>query len=577
MSPKLPDTRNYGNLALLKPQQQYILLRQLHKAKRAGLHVDFRIGAPQLGLYSWAAPKDLPTQEGQKRLLITQPLHTYAYKDFQGNLFSRYGRGTVKKLQQSPVIILQNTGDRIRFARAGEKDTPVYTMIRTKNGNWITTMKNMNKKAALTQTQLQSLAKPYYTPQKWHHIQEVLQQAKDIKQQPLSNLQNAAIYLHDIQKKRIGNRGHQKASAILARKLLQGKYSKDQVRKIYKAILQHNPDYRGSVKGFKHSSPQAQLLAIADDSNNLRRDPDLLAMYSVQFTKGDPRFGTFKKSLARHKAFFGPQHAHPQLIHYKDRWKQYAKAGVENIDNYPAKKYKLLWNLIGKDTPLPDLYEFTKPLKMEKTAASRTQMAAAAKTYYQPQKWQHIKDVLRIAQQIKGKRLSPLQNAAILWHDTAKRDMGGQFHGQNGARIAQRDLKRWYTPQQVALVAKAIRQHNLDQRVKDQHTLEQAIPHFSSPQAQLLAIADDDRPLEAQKTWNKVLRHNIKGQSQDKSAAQLVNHMKLRLDPRRRMPQLKHYKQQFQQRNKPFINWLQRLSQKDAQTRIKRWKQDNGL
>lgn len=131
----------YGNLAALKPQQRYILLRQLHKARRAGLHTDVRIGAPQLGLFSWAAPKDLPTVQNQKRLLITQPLHTYQYKDFQGILRSKYGEGTVKKLQQSPIIILQNTGDTIKFKRDTEEDTPVYTMIKTKNGNWITTMK----------------------------------------------------------------------------------------------------------------------------------------------------------------------------------------------------------------------------------------------------------------------------------------------------------------------------------------------------------------------------------------------------------------------------------------------------
>lgn len=130
----------YGNLAALKPQQRYILLRQLHKARRAGLHTDVRIGAPQLGLFSWAAPKDLPTVQNQKRLLITQPLHTYEYKDFQGTLKTKYGQGTVKKLQQSPIIILQNSGDKIKFKRDTQQNTPVYTMIRTKNGNWITTM-----------------------------------------------------------------------------------------------------------------------------------------------------------------------------------------------------------------------------------------------------------------------------------------------------------------------------------------------------------------------------------------------------------------------------------------------------
>lgn len=81
MIPGLPDRRYYGNLQWLKPEEVYTLLRQLHNAKRAGKHTDVRIGSPDFGLFSWAAPKDLP-MEGQKRLLITQPLHTWAYKDF---------------------------------------------------------------------------------------------------------------------------------------------------------------------------------------------------------------------------------------------------------------------------------------------------------------------------------------------------------------------------------------------------------------------------------------------------------------------------------------------------------------
>lgn len=137
MIPGLPDRRYYGNLALLKPHQQYTLLRQLHNARRAGKHIDFRIGSPQLGLFSWAAPKDLP-QKGQKHLFIRQPLHTYDYKNFQGPITSKYGMGTVKKLQQSPVTILQNTQNKLKFIRGDKTNSPVYTMIKTKNGNWIT-------------------------------------------------------------------------------------------------------------------------------------------------------------------------------------------------------------------------------------------------------------------------------------------------------------------------------------------------------------------------------------------------------------------------------------------------------
>lgn len=139
MIPGLPDLRNYGNLSLLKPQQKYILLRQLHDAVRAGRHTDVRIGAPQLGLFSWAAPKDLPTGP-QKRLLIAQPLHTYDYKNFEGPITSKYGMGTVKKLEQSPIIILQNTGDKIKFTRADKRNAPIYTMVKTQNNNWITSV-----------------------------------------------------------------------------------------------------------------------------------------------------------------------------------------------------------------------------------------------------------------------------------------------------------------------------------------------------------------------------------------------------------------------------------------------------
>ena len=143
MIPGLPDLRNYGNLSLLKPQQKYILLRQLHNAQRAGRHIDFRIGAPQLGLFSWAAPKDLP-KEDQKHLFIRQPLHTYDYKNFQGQITYKYGRGTVQKLQESPIVILQNTGDKIKFTRADKRNAPIYTMIKTRNNNWIVSLQKEN-------------------------------------------------------------------------------------------------------------------------------------------------------------------------------------------------------------------------------------------------------------------------------------------------------------------------------------------------------------------------------------------------------------------------------------------------
>ena len=219
----------------------------------------------------------------------------------------------------------------------------------------------IHKRADLTEQQLIDISRPYYTDSKWQHIQDVLRYAKQIKQQPLSDLQKAVIYMHDTQKKRIGNSGHQAASAELTKKLFKDKYTKDKLRRIYLAIKQHSPDYRNSRKNFHHSSPQAQLLALADDSNNLKRDPDLMAMVSVKFQKSMPDvYDTPQKGLDRHKQFFGPLHGHGGLKYYKDRWNQYAKQGIKNIDNYPQGKYNLLWSLVNKDTELPDIDALNK-------------------------------------------------------------------------------------------------------------------------------------------------------------------------------------------------------------------------
>ena len=167
MIPGLPNRQNFGNLQQLQPDKLYTLLRQLHKAKRAGLHTDVRIGNPYLGLLSWAAPKDLP-QQGQKRLLIRQPLHTWNYKDFQGQIKSKYGKGTVKKLQQTPIVVIQNTPQKIKFTRANRRNAPIYTMVRTKNGNWITTVKNHDEDPKVM------------TYNKQHFKQISLQQAADM-------------------------------------------------------------------------------------------------------------------------------------------------------------------------------------------------------------------------------------------------------------------------------------------------------------------------------------------------------------------------------------------------------------
>lgn len=199
-------------------------------------------------------------------------------------------------------------------------------------------------------------------------------------------------------------------------------------------------------------------------------------------------------------------------------------------------------------------------------------MLLDASKYYTADKWQHVLDVLRKAQQLKGSQLSDVEQASIVWHDSAKKDKGTENHGRNGAVIARKQLKKWFSPEDIKRVAIAIKQHNLDQRIKNPATFQQKIKYFASPQAQLLAIADDSRPLDEQKTWNKTLSYNIKGTPEDKTPSQLYQHMKLRLDPRKRMPQIRYYKDAFEKDSKDFTKWLDKLTLKDVQSRINTFK-----
>ena len=139
-APGLPSRENRGNPQRLPLDTILTLVRQRHNADRAGLHEDLRIGDPG-GLESWAVPKFLPLVENSKRLAIPQPVHRFSYKDFQGRIGKGYGSGDVEKIEESPVILVKNTPSHMMWTRGDTKDAPMYDMIRTKNGNWLLSIK----------------------------------------------------------------------------------------------------------------------------------------------------------------------------------------------------------------------------------------------------------------------------------------------------------------------------------------------------------------------------------------------------------------------------------------------------
>ncbi len=132
VAPGLPSMENLGSAEELQPGLAPWVI-QRHLAQRAGPHYDVRIGNPYGMLMSWAA-RHLP-EPGEKRLAIQQPLHEGQYADFEGELKSRYGRGTVKKHDRGEVLITEVSPRKINFVVAHKKQPQHFTLVKTRLGS----------------------------------------------------------------------------------------------------------------------------------------------------------------------------------------------------------------------------------------------------------------------------------------------------------------------------------------------------------------------------------------------------------------------------------------------------------
>ena len=145
----IPQRGYKGHIEELPTDVVLTLVDQLHKARRAGTHHDIRLGGPS-GLYSFAAPKGLPTESGQKRLFVPTDMHAFSYKDFKGSIPSGFGAGSVEKVEESPVVVLKNEPGKLVFTRGTSQDSPIYTLIKTRNGNYIATIKSKDQPTIVT-------------------------------------------------------------------------------------------------------------------------------------------------------------------------------------------------------------------------------------------------------------------------------------------------------------------------------------------------------------------------------------------------------------------------------------------
>src|SRR5882757_4770707 len=115
---------------------------QKHEASR--LHYDFRL---EIGgaLKSWAVPKGVPFEHGEKRLAMHVEDHPVAYIDFEGTIpKGQYGGGTVmvwdsgtfEPLSKTPAKDLE--AGKLHFTLHGQKLRGEWYLVRLRGGDeWL--------------------------------------------------------------------------------------------------------------------------------------------------------------------------------------------------------------------------------------------------------------------------------------------------------------------------------------------------------------------------------------------------------------------------------------------------------
>jgi len=132
----IPDRDEYGDWSQLPVGDAITYVLHQHKADRAGEHYDLRFGTKEHGLVSWAVPKGLP-KPGEKHLAVLQPLHSYDYKDFEGEIAEGYGKGQVGIADKGHVIITDISDNKIEFTIAHKRHPERFVLIKTKDKNWL--------------------------------------------------------------------------------------------------------------------------------------------------------------------------------------------------------------------------------------------------------------------------------------------------------------------------------------------------------------------------------------------------------------------------------------------------------
>ena len=101
---------------------------QEHHASR--LHYDFRLELDGV-LKSWAVPKGPPEEPGVRRLAVQVEDHPIEYVDFQGEIPSGYGAGTVRIWDEGTFDLVHRDEGKLVFELRGQRLQGRYNLVKT--------------------------------------------------------------------------------------------------------------------------------------------------------------------------------------------------------------------------------------------------------------------------------------------------------------------------------------------------------------------------------------------------------------------------------------------------------------
>ncbi|GIW58945.1 MAG: hypothetical protein KatS3mg087_0011 [Patescibacteria group bacterium] len=109
----------------------------LHEAERAGKHYDIRLGTPDIGLLSWATKKEIPDKPGESVQLFPQPIHSWDYLNFSGEIpKGYYGAGVVHPAEVNRALVIDFAPQGIAFSLNTKQGLRRFRIQKTGNGRW---------------------------------------------------------------------------------------------------------------------------------------------------------------------------------------------------------------------------------------------------------------------------------------------------------------------------------------------------------------------------------------------------------------------------------------------------------